>query len=84
MRKFHRVLAAVALFALASCQGPDPVRLASERANWKLTQRCADGWFGGLPFTAQDERVVRGALDDWDKALTADEALVQWPLGGAK
>lgn len=61
---------------LASCCGPDPIRLSSERANWKLAQRCADGWFKKLEFTQFDEQLVRKSLADWDQALSADEALV--------
>lgn len=75
----------VALFAiLTACQGPDPIRLRSERANLNLAARCAEGWFNGLPWTLQDQQLVNQALADWDRALKADEALVQWPAGGGK
>lgn len=77
--------ALLALFAiLTACQGPDPIRLRAERANHKLAERCAEGWFNGLPVTEHDKLLVNKALDDWDRALKADEALLQWPAGGAK
>lgn len=69
---------------IPSCAGPDRVRLASERANWRLAQRCADGWFQALPFAPQDEQLVRDALADWNAALEADEKLAGWSAGGAK
>lgn len=69
---------------LVSCSGVDPVRLSSERANWRLAQRCADGWFGDLPFTPHDEQLVREALADWDRALTADEKLAGWVAEAVK
>lgn len=79
--KRSTILAALAgLLCLAGCSGPDALRLKSERANHALAERCADGWFQALPHTPDDERIVRKALDDWDGALAADEALV----GGAK
>lgn len=75
--KRSTILAALAgLLCLTSCAGPDPLRLKSERANHALAERCADGWFQALPHTPEDERLVRGSLDDWDRALAADEALV--------
>lgn len=77
----HLIVLALLLFS--GCVGPDPIRLASERANYHLAVRCSDGWFRRLPYTVADEQVVRSAFDDWDKALTADEALVQWPIGSA-
>lgn len=77
------VLAVVAM-SLCSCQGPDPIRLKSERANWALMQRCADGWFQGLPATPHDQQLVRDAAARWDAALKADEALVGWPVGGVR
>ena len=40
-----------------------------------------DGWFLAIPFVAQDAELVRKALDDWERALNADEAIV---VGGAK
>lgn len=75
-----KTIAAVLLFALCGCQGPDPVRLRAERASYDLAVRCADGWFQRLPFTADDERVVRASLLDWDAALDADEALAGWAV----
>lgn len=95
MKRFHASLALACVLLLASCHGPDPVRIASERANWRLASRCADGWFEaseklkavstdpvqGLP-TVDDQRLIRNALSDWDKALTADEELAQPILGG--
>lgn len=66
---------------LCSCQGPDVIRLRADRAGHELAQRCADGWFRGLPFTADDERVVRQSLVDWDASLAADERLLASPLG---
>lgn len=77
--------ASVALLALlVACQGPDPVRLRSERANHALAARCAQGWFDGLPFAEHDKMLVGKALNDWDAALKADEALSAWPAGVAK
>lgn len=75
-------IAALLLLALTAtaCQGPDPVRLRAERASYFHAVRCADGWFHGLRFTADDERVVRAALADWDNALSADEALAGWTV----
>lgn len=69
------------LAMLASCAGPDRVRIASDRANLALAKRCADGWFLAIPFVAQDAELVRKALDDWERALNADEAIV---VGGVK
>jgi hypothetical protein len=78
----------IALLAFAaSCQGgPDPIRLRSERANHAVAARCAQGWFTGLPWTEHDKMLVEKALSDWDLALKADEALLQFPVaaGGAK
>lgn len=71
----------MAVLGCLGCQGPDPVRLKSERANYYLAKRCADGWFQALPFTVQDEQLVRGALEDWDRALRADETLATGPIG---
>lgn len=82
--KHLRRFVALAAILLASCQGPDLVRIQSERANWALATRCADGWFQSLPFDVDDERIVRDALADWDEALKADEALLGWPLGGSR
>lgn len=73
--------AILAALLISACVGPDPIRLASERANYNLAVRCADGWFQHLPFLPADEQVVRSALIDWDQALQADEALLQWPIG---
>ncbi len=70
-----KLLTLIALLALASCQGPDPIRLRSERANLALAKRCADGWFNGLPWAPHDRVLVEKAFDDWDRALKADEAL---------
>lgn len=69
--------------ATTACQGPDPLRVRAERASYQLAQRCADGWFHSLPFTAEDDRLVRQSLADWDRRLQADEALVG-PIGGGK
>lgn len=85
----QRILALLALFAvccavLPSCAGPDRVRLASERSNWRLASTCADGWFKATPFQPHDEKLVRDALADWHRALEADEKLAGWPLGGGK
>ena len=76
-----RTLIVLVLALLASCKGPDHVRIASDRANLALAKRCADGWFLDLPFVAQDAELVRKAIGDWERALNADEAIV---VGGAK
>jgi alkanesulfonate monooxygenase SsuD/methylene tetrahydromethanopterin reductase-like flavin-dependent oxidoreductase (luciferase family) len=72
------LLCLVAL-CLASCQGPDPVRLRAEETGYQLAARCADGWFLGLPFTPHDEKLVRDSLADWRRALDADAALLAAP-----
>lgn len=77
-------LIVVCCTVLPSCAGPNPVRLASERANWRLANTCADGWFESKPVVEHDKKLVRDALADWNRALEADEKLVGWPLGGAK
>jgi hypothetical protein len=70
----------VALFVIfAACQGPDAIRLRSERANHALAARCAEGWFAGLPWTEHDKALVIQAFADWDAALKADEALLTLP-----
>lgn len=66
-----------------ACQGPDPLRVRAERASFGLAQRCAEGWFHTLPWTPDDERLVRQSLADWDRRLQADEDLVG-PLGGVR
>lgn len=72
----------VLTLALAACSGgPDPVRLRAERAGYNLALRCANGWFIGLPFTADDERLVRQSLIDWDQSLDAEERLLASPIG---
>ncbi len=75
-----------ALLLLAGCAGgPDPIRLQSERASHALATRCADGWFQGLPWTPEDERLVRLSLADWQRAIEADAKLLEPTLpGGAK
>lgn len=82
------LLALFLLLVLPACQGPDPIRLRSERANLAFARRCAEGWFTALPWTEHDKVLVLRALDDWDRALVADEALLGWPTaapsGGAK
>jgi hypothetical protein len=70
------------ILLLVGCQGPDPLRVAADRADHKLAQRCADGWFLQLPFTAEDERLVRQALDDWARRLASDDQLLGGPGGG--
>tara|TARA_R110002095_G_scaffold55543_1_gene47840 strand:+ start:2199 stop:2474 length:276 start_codon:yes stop_codon:yes gene_type:complete len=81
---FLLALTVVCCAALPSCVGPNPVRLASERANWRLASTCAEGWFESKPVAEHDKKLIRDALGDWDRALTADEELVGWPLGGSK
>jgi hypothetical protein len=82
--RFRLLLVGLFLPLLCACQGPDPIRLRSERANHALAARCAEGWFAALPWTEHDKMLVEKALSDWDRALKADEALLQWPVGGAK
>lgn len=82
-KQLGRIAPLLAATVLASCQGPDPLRVRAERASYQLAQRCADGWFTALPFVADDERLVRQSLADWDRRLQADEKLVG-PLGGGK
>lgn len=77
-------LLAVCCAVLPSCAGPDAVRLASERANWRLAKTCAEGWFQGSPVVEHDKKLVRDSLADWNRALEADEKLVGWPVGGGK
>jgi len=84
MKNLMKWGAVLALFLLASCQGPDPIRLRSERANLNLAKRCAEGWFKALPFTADDVRLVQQAFGDWDLALQADEKLAAPLLGGGQ
>lgn len=60
------------LLATACCGGPDPVRHRAELTSLALAKRCADGWFQGLPKTAEDERLVRQSLADWESRLAAD------------
>lgn len=69
--------------ATTACQGPDPLRVRAERASYQVAQRCAEGWFRALPYTTEDDRLVRQSLADWDRRLQADEALVG-PIGGGK
>lgn len=64
---------AVIAVVLSSCTGPDALRIRADRANHALATRCADGWFGSLPVTADDQRLVRNALGDWEKRIDADE-----------
>jgi len=74
-------LTLLACLALCACAGgPDPVRLASDRANLALATRCADGWFRALPFVADDERLVRAALADWQRRIESDERLAAGPV----
>jgi hypothetical protein len=68
----------LAAITLTACQGPDPVRLRNERAAHTAAVRCADGWFQGLPWTPHDELMMRQGLADWERAITADEALLGW------
>lgn len=63
-------IAVVCLFLLSSCCGIDT---AAERKNLALAQRCADGWFQGLPINEEDKRLVTNALEDWRKAVEAAE-----------
>lgn len=75
------------LLMLACCAcaaGPDPVRLAAEKANLALAERCADGWFRGLPFAPHDEQLVRQAFADWRRSLEAEQALADWPSGSPR
>jgi hypothetical protein len=77
-----KTLIIVPLLALVACSGgPDPVRLRAERAGYHLALRCANGWFINLPYTADDERLVRKSLTDWDTSLAADERLLASPIG---
>lgn len=75
-----KTLVALLAVTLASCQGPDPVRLHAERKSHAMAVRCADGWFRGLTFTEHDEKLVRDALADWDSAILADEKLLGWTV----
>ena len=84
LRLLCAILALLLLPLLTCCSGPDQLRLRSERANHALAARCAQGWFTGLPWTETDRTLVTRSLDDWDRALKADEALLQSPLGGGK
>lgn len=68
------------LVILTSCAGgPDQIRLRAEKTSHALATRCADGWFGGLPWTPEDQRLVRQSLDDWASRLAADEAALGGP-----
>jgi hypothetical protein len=81
MKTLRPVLFALAVLAAllaAACQGPDPVRYRAERDSHALAQRCADGWFRGLPFTPHDQELVQKSLDDWKRRLDSDAML----LGG--
>lgn len=78
------LLVFLTLSFLASCQGPDPIRISAERANFELARRCADGWFQKIPFTAEDVRMVNNAFGDWDKSLKAEEALINFPIRGGE
>ena len=71
-----------ALAFLCACSGgPDPVRIRQERAVHALAKRAFDGWFQGLPFTPDDAQRCYSALEDWENALRADEALLANPAG---
>lgn len=63
-------IAVICLLLLSSCCGIDTV---AERKNLALAQRCADGWFQGLPINEEDKRLVTNALEDWRKAVEAAE-----------
>jgi hypothetical protein len=85
LNRIKWAMIALFAFALCACQGPDPIRLRSERANLALAQRCAEGWFTGLPWTEHDRMLVLQSFGDWERALAADEKLLGWPApGGAK
>lgn len=75
-----RRLPLLLLLLLPACAGgPDPLRLRAEKASHALATRCADGWFAGLPWTPEDQRLVRQSLDDWASRLAADEAALGGP-----
>ena len=78
-RRSFLPLLAIALLC-GACQGPDRVRVTAERASYRLAERCADGWFRGLPVPPGDEQLVRNSLADWDRRLKSDEQL----LGGVR
>lgn len=61
------------LLLLPACVAHDPVRIQADRANLALATRLADGWFGSLPHSPDDVRLVRAALADWSVRLDAEE-----------
>jgi len=81
--KLRRGVVLLALAAVA-CQGPDPIRVRAERDSHALAQRCAAGWFQGLPWTPHDRELVEKSLADWDRRLKSDEQLLGAPFGGVR
>jgi len=65
---------------LVACSGVDERRLELERRNLVFAEKCADGWFGALPYTPDDVRAVRVGLAEWRRALDAEQALLG-PVG---
>jgi len=61
------------LLVLAGCSGVDHVRLRSDKANLKLAEKCAEGWFQAKPVSAEDQRLVNNALEDWRKRIALEE-----------
>lgn len=83
--KHLRIVLALCAGVLASCSGgPNAARVLAERKSHALAVRCAEGWFQGLPFTVDDQRIVEASLLDWHESLATEEALLGWPAGGAK
>lgn len=74
MKKIAVTLLLTSLLS-SCCGGPDPVRVRAEKASLALAKRCADGWFMGLPVTAEDEALVRKSLADWESRLLTDEGV---------
>lgn len=74
-----RILATVAsLLLLTSCIGTgyDAQRYNDDRLHFQLCQRMAQGWFGGLAFTVQDQRDVESMLTTWAGRLDSDAAVL--------
>jgi hypothetical protein len=47
--------------------------LRSDKANLKLAEKCAEGWFQAKPVSAEDQRLVNNALEDWRKRIALEE-----------
>lgn len=73
-----KIATIAALLALASCAGPNPVRVQQNRTNYTFASKLAGDYFAGKPAPDPEQQgIVIRSLEDWRKAIESDEAALR-------